>query len=257
MKYLMAACSDVGIKKSTNQDSLFIKLAETEYGQVCFAVLCDGMGGLAKGEVASATVVRHFADWFEKEFPKMLYRGIDPGELRRTWDNLIREVNDKIAYYSEHNNAKMGSTVVALLTVGEIFYIVNVGDSRAYRITGSEISLLTKDQTFVQREMDEGRMTCREAEQDARRSVLLQCVGASEVIDPDFYQGEITEHSVFMLCSDGFRHVVGEAEMKEKLNPGSMPDEETMERNARFLVELNKFRREEDNISVALVQVYR
>ena len=68
MKYLTIVETDVGIKKETNQDSLFIKVANTEYGEICFAVLCDGMGGLAKGELASATVLKQFGSWFEKEF---------------------------------------------------------------------------------------------------------------------------------------------------------------------------------------------
>lgn len=256
MNYLIAAHTDTGIKKQTNQDSLFIKTADTEYGQVCFAVLCDGMGGLAKGEVASATVIRQFSDWFEKEFPEMLYRGIKPEILKRTWENLIYEVNYKIGYYSERNNAKMGSTVVALLLTGDIYYIINVGDSRAYMVTDDSIVRLTKDQTFIQREMDEGRMTCDEAKRDPRRNVLLQCVGASTVIEPDFYLGQIRKRCVFLLCSDGFRHVIGEAEMQEKLSPSAMQNEEIMQQNAEFLTELNKFRKEDDNISVALVQVY-
>lgn len=256
MNYLIAAHTDIGIKKQTNQDSLLIKVADTEYGQVCFAVLCDGMGGLAKGEVASATVIRHFSDWFDREFPEMLYRGVKPEHLKRTWENLIYEVNYKIGYYSERNNARMGSTVVALLIIGNIYYIINVGDSRAYMTTVDNIVRLTKDQTFIQKEMDEGRMTYEEAKRDPRRNVLLQCVGASSVIEPDFYLGQIQGRCVFILCSDGFRHVIGEAEIQEKLNPLVLPDEETMRQNAEFLTELDKFRKEDDNISVALVQVY-
>lgn len=255
MKYLIAAHSDIGIKKKTNQDSLFIKVAETEYGDACFAVLCDGMGGLAKGELASATVIRHFSKWFEEEFPGILYRGINPVVLKKTWENLIYEVNYKIGYYSEKHNAQMGSTVVALLIVGEMYYIMNVGDSRAYLVTAEQLMQLTRDQTFIQKEMDEGRMTYEEARRDPRRNVLLQCVGASSVIEPDFYLGPIQEKSVFVLCSDGFRHVLGEPEIHEKFNPLVLSDENVMRQNAVFLTDLNKFRKEEDNISVALIKL--
>lgn len=254
MKYLVAAHSDIGIKKQTNQDSLFIKIAETEYGDACFAVLCDGMGGLAKGELASATVIRQFIKWFENEFATLLYRGINPIILKKTWENLIYEVNYKIEYYSEQNNAQMGSTVVALLIIGDMYYIMNVGDSRAYLITTDNIQQLTRDQTFIQKEMDEGRMTYEEARRDPRRNVLLQCVGASSVIEPDFYLGPVEKQNVFMLCSDGFRHVLGNAEMHEKFNPCALKDEEIMLQNAVFLTDLDKFRKEEDNISVALIK---
>lgn len=254
MNYLVTAYSDVGISKQTNQDSLFIKIADTDYGQVCFAVLCDGMGGLAKGELASATIIRNFSDWFEKEFPEILYLGIKPEVLKKTWENLIYESNYKIGYYSEQNKAKMGSTIVALLIVGEMYYIVNVGDSRAY-LLNERITQMTKDQTFIQREMDAGRMTPEEAKRDSRRNVLLQCVGASAVIEPDFYLGPLQGRSVFLLCSDGFRHVLAPEEIFEKLNPSVLTDEQVMYDNCVFLVELNKFRKEEDNISVALIQV--
>ena len=69
MGFLSIAHSDVGIKKNTNQDSVLIKQASTDYGEVLLSVICDGMGGLAKGEVASAALIRAFSDWFEKVFP--------------------------------------------------------------------------------------------------------------------------------------------------------------------------------------------
>ena len=61
MNFLTAAHTDVGIRKKTNQDSLMVRVADTEYGQVCMAVMCDGMGGLSKGELASATLSRLFS----------------------------------------------------------------------------------------------------------------------------------------------------------------------------------------------------
>jgi len=254
MEYLITAYSDIGIKKRTNQDSMFIKVAETEYGKVCFSVLCDGMGGLAKGELASASIIRDFSKWFEYEFPEMLYKGINPENLRKTWENLIYESNYKIGYYSQHHNAQMGSTVSALLIVDGIYYIIHVGDSRIYLLDNT-IKQLTKDQTFIQQEMDAGRMTPEEARRDPRRNMLLQCVGASNVIEPDFYLGEIQENSVFAICSDGFRHVITEEEIYAGLNPSISYNETIMYDNAVSLVELNKSRQEEDNISVALVRV--
>ena len=72
MKFLTAIQTDVGIRKKTNQDSVLVMEADTELGNVLFSVVCDGMGGLAKGEVASATVIREFARWFESDFPTIL-----------------------------------------------------------------------------------------------------------------------------------------------------------------------------------------
>lgn len=82
MNFMIAANSDIGIKKSTNQDSLLIKVAQTNLGKVCLCVVCDGMGGLANGELASATVIRTMENWFENIFPGMLKRGFRPEDLK-------------------------------------------------------------------------------------------------------------------------------------------------------------------------------
>ena len=69
MNFYIAGQTDVGIVKSTNQDSLLVKKITTDYGGMVFAILCDGMGGLAKGELASATVIRAFDEWAQNELP--------------------------------------------------------------------------------------------------------------------------------------------------------------------------------------------
>lgn len=230
-----------------------IKTADTDYGEVCFAAVCDGMGGLSKGELASATLIRLFSKWFEQEFPDILYRGISPEYLRRNWEQMVYEANYRLGSYSSQNQVMMGTTVAAILICSNMYYIINVGDSRVYELT-DRVYHLTKDQTVVQREIDLGNLTPEEAEKDPRRNILLQCVGASAVIDPEYTFGEVKNGCHFLLCSDGFRHVVSEKEMYRKLGPGAACTEEEMENNLRYMIELNKYRREEDNISGVLIR---
>ena len=97
-------------------------------------------------------------------------------------------------------------------------------------------------------------MTPEEARVSPQRNVLLQCVGASGVIVPDFYVGEYKRDQVFMLCSDGFRHVISPSEFYERLNPFRMRTERSMQENAVYFTELNKARNESDNISVVLIR---
>lgn len=253
MNFMIASHSDVGIKKNTNQDSLLIKVAQTNLGKVCLCVVCDGMGGLAKGELASATVIRTFENWFENAFPELIQREFDPEELRLQWDNIVLEQNQKISAYAASQGTRMGTTIVALLIIGNEYYIMNVGDSRAYLLT-DQLSLLTKDQTVVQYQLDMGMITWEEARVHPQRNVLLQCVGASEVVTPDFYNGSVTPDSMFVLCSDGFRHVITPEEIYDNLNPGLLVNEQRMKENAVWLTELDKQRQEVDNISVALVR---
>lgn len=253
MDFMIAAHSDVGIKKHANQDALLIKTAQTNLGKVCLCVVCDGMGGLSNGELASATVIREMERWFEQQFPQNLQKGFDSEKMRLEWDNIVLEQNKKLAQYASARGLRMGTTVTALLIAGNKYYIMNVGDSRAYMLT-DRVTLLTKDQTFVQYEIDNGRMTLEEAAVHPQRNVLLQCVGASDSVIPDFFSGEACADTVFMLCSDGFRHVISDDEIYEKLNPYALSSEQAMKENAVWLTELNKQRREPDNISVALVR---
>ena len=141
-----------------------------------------------------------------------------------------------------------------LLLFQNRYYITNVGDTRAYLAAG-QLRQITKDHTVVAREIERGSMTQEQARLDPRRNVLLQCVGASPVIDPDFFSGEARPGSLFLLCSDGFRHEITEQEIFSRLNPAILRNENDMRAGAVSLVELNKQRQEQDNISIALVKV--
>lgn len=255
MNFLTAYHTDVGIKKQTNQDSILIHQAQSDVGNVLLAVVCDGMGGLAKGEVASAMMIKSFSNWFCVELPVMLSEGFQPEALRASWENLVYTVNRKIGDYSDQTGVSMGTTCVALLVVDKTYYIMNIGDSRIYLISDN-IYQLTKDQTYVQREMDLGHMTYEQAMQDPQRNVLLQCVGASSVIEPDFFMGDIDINQCYMLCCDGFRHVIDPSEFFQYLNPGVSNDPAVMKQNLVYLTELNKQRLETDNISAILIRTY-
>ena len=106
------------------------------------------------------------------------------------------------------------------------------------------------------REVALGNMTEEEAHKDARRSVLLQCVGASEDVYPDFFFGDVNDNAVYMMCSDGFRHEITPDEIYAKLAPQVLLDDDTMNRHSVELIELNKQRQENDNISVVLVRTF-
>ena len=257
MFFKIAAHSDVGIVKETNQDSVLVKVAQTNHGRVCLCVVCDGMGGLSNGELASATVIREFEHWFEKQLPPMLSTPVFPVvELRLQWDNIVLTQNDKLTAYASKTGTRMGTTAVAFLILGDKYYVMNVGDSRAYMLSDA-IYQLTKDQTYVQYEMDMGHMTWEQAQTHPQRNALLQCIGASEVIKPDYFVGDVEPDMTFILCSDGFRHVISPDEIYEKLRPDILDNEEVMLQNARDLVELNKSRKEVDNISVAVIRTCR
>ncbi len=255
MNFIVTANTDVGIVKSTNQDSLSVRVVNTPQGRMVFALLCDGMGGLEKGEVASASVIRAFDGWLHNELPLLCTAPIEDYMIREQWCRIVTDQNTTIKHYGARQGVKLGTTVVAMLITQNRYYILNVGDSRAYEIRDC-VKQITSDQTFVAREIALGNMTEEQALTDERRNVLLQCVGASDDVYPDMFFGEVHENAVYMLCSDGFRHEISSDEIFEKLNPNVLFDENIMRTHSAELIELNKVRKERDNISVALVRTF-
>lgn len=254
MRFVATADTDIGISKNTNQDSVLIKHASYDGGEVLLAVICDGMGGLAKGELASATVVRAFAKWFDEELPYEL-ENVDLKVIGGKWALMLKDLNVRILEASKkhcRSGEAMGTTFTGILFVNDRYVIAHVGDTRVYQIT-SAMKQLTTDQTFVSREVSRGTMTLEQALHDKRRNMLLQCVGASDTVEPQILTGTAVR-GAYMLCSDGFRHEITEREMYESLNPVNLMNQKAMHSNAKYLIELVKSRREKDNISVVLIK---
>ncbi len=252
MHFTATADTDIGIAKATNQDSVLIKHASYSNGEIMMAIVCDGMGGLSKGELASATVIRAFANWFDTELPFELEH-LDLGVISGKWSHMLKDLNLRIREYSRDNDiASMGTTFSGILLVGDQYMFAHVGDSRIYQI-GSGLNQLTTDQTFVAREIRRGTMTPEQAKKDKRRNLLLQCVGASDVVEPQTQIGK-TEKGAYMICSDGFRHEISNEEIFESLNPVNLLNKYAMHSNVKYLIDLVKSRNEKDNISVVLIK---
>jgi len=253
MRYIAVAETDVGISKNINEDSVLVKHAKCSLGEVLLAVVCDGLGGLDKGELASATVIREFSRWFDEELPFEL-ENLDMQVIGEKWSLLIKDLNVKMLEYSYKTGMNIGTTFTGLLMAEDKYIIGHVGDTRVYYINTS-IKQLTIDQTFVANEVRKGTLTLEEAKTDKRKNMLLQCVGASSKVEPDIIQG-ICEKGAYMLCSDGFRHEITEDEMYNSLNPMNLINKEAMYSNVQYLIDKNKKRREKDNISAILIKAY-
>ena len=253
MNFIIAADTDVGLVKEVNQDSLMVMRLHTPQGEMAFAVVCDGMGGHAKGEVASANVVRAFRKWATEELPKLCVRPLEDTDIRRQWKQIVQEQSDRIKHYASRFGASMGTTLVAVLLTQSRYYILNIGDSRAYEIT-SGMRQITNDHSYIAREIAMGRLTEEEAAVHPLRNGLLRGIGTSGELEPEMFFGAVKSNAVYMLCSDGFRHEISSEEMYTYLNPAALTDPYTMKAGARTLIELNKWRKELDNISVALIR---
>lgn len=249
--------TDVGIKKKVNQDSLIIRKAMTEVGEVTFISVCDGMGGLSFGELASAEAVNVLNSWFDEDLPELLMEGISDQSFKDSILPRIEEADEKISQYGREHNADCGTTMTAILLYNNQYATVNVGDSRIYKLTAKGVEQLTHDQSVVQQLLDSGQITVEESETHPQRSVLLQCVGIGERAVPDFTFGSYEEGDVFFACSDGFRHKLTAEEMYQALYVNQKTDvEDDNERKKDlierldYLIKVVKERGELDNITV-------
>lgn len=255
MNFIVTGSTDIGLTKRTNQDSLLIRVFNTSAGRMVLAVMCDGMGGLSKGEVASATVIRAFDQWSLQELPQLCHSGITDTLIRSSWENVIHRENQKIMSYGKRLGIQLGTTVTAMLLTESRYYIVHVGDSRAYELH-DRIRQLTKDQTLVAREVAQGLLTEEQAKVDSRRSVLLQCIGVTDEVYPEMFFGQTQLDAVYLLCCDGFIHELTLDELYQAFYPQAMYDEQIMQQASVNMIELNKQRCEEDNITVALIRTF-
>ena len=254
MNVLTAYHTDVGIEKETNQDSLCIEIAETKIGTVVMAMVCDGMGGLSRGELASANVIRAFKNWFEKELPEQLSIN-NSDDIKYHWDRLIKEQNQRIAEYGKKNHLQLGTTLTVLLIVDEHFTLIgHVGDTRAYLVS-DKLEQITEDQTLVNLEIKRGNLKPEDVSTYSRKNVLLQCIGASKTVDPMFINGKANPGDVYLICSDGFRHEISEDEILSALRPAELTDEAAIEQKLKELTETNKQREEKDNITAVVVKI--
>ncbi|SDS55305.1 protein phosphatase [Pseudarthrobacter equi] len=233
MRY--AARSDVGRIRSKNDDSA--------YAGRHLAVVADGMGGHAGGDVASAATVLDMI-----HLDRADYEG-DAGTI------LADEIQTANSLLSElvHINPKlagMGTTVTALLLAEGQLHFAHIGDSRAYRLRDGEFEQVSVDHTFVQRLIDEGRLKPEEAETHPHKNVLMRVLGdvdASPELDLDTLEARPGDR--WLLCSDGLNYVAGHAvERTVKETPNLRECVET-------LVDLTLEAGSPDNVTVIMLEI--
>lgn len=267
MEFKVCVSTDKGTVKEVNQDSTMVKVAYAgSVGRIAMGVLCDGMGGLSHGEVASSMLIERFEQWFAMELPAVLGRitevenlDEDRGKydiisnIRQEWMSITEETNLRILSHGMQQGAALGTTIVSFLMVGREFIVMNVGDSRVYMLTDNTIDLLTHDQSVVQNMIDRGIITEQEAEANPQKSVLLQCVGVADHVEPQFIRGVIGEQTTMLLCSDGFWRKASKEELLTELSPSNCDSEESMREHLDGLLDKVKDRGETDNISAILI----
>jgi PPM family protein phosphatase len=228
-----AARSDRGLVRANNEDSV--------YAGARLLALADGMGGHAAGEVASQLVIAALAHLDDDE---------PGGDLLSKLDQAVREGNSAIAAHVELDPELdgMGTTLTAILFAGNRLGLVHIGDSRGYLLRDGELTQITKDDTFVQTLVDEGRITAEEAHSHPQRSLIMRALTGHEV-EPTLIMREARAGDRYLLCSDGLSDPVSQETILEALQ---LPD---VAESADRLIELALRGGGPDNVTVVVADV--
>lgn len=230
--------SDKGMKRSANEDSFFID--ET----MKLFIVADGMGGHLGGKEASRMAVEEVARLFAEHIND---RNISPINLIRS---SIYSAN-KLIYARGQREwflRGMGTTVSLLYLKDNEAWIGHVGDSRIYLCRHGNLSILTRDHSWVSEQLKAGFISEEQAQRHFMKNVITRSVGYKEDVEVDTYRYDVKDGDVFLLCSDGLSNVVSESEMLYAIEDG-------FDMASEKLIRLANERGGPDNITVVLVRV--
>jgi protein phosphatase len=200
--------TDVGVVRRQNQDAFATMLDEDR--RIAVFIVCDGMGGAQAGNIASSMA----ADSFMESVKRSVDNGAG-GDAAAMLSAAVASANTAVYDKSagDESCAGMGTTLVAAAVTRDGCTVVNIGDSRAYKITGDAIYQVTKDHSVVEEMIDRGDITRMEAKEHPKKNLITRALGTNADEPPDIFRPELNEGDFLLLCSDGLSNIVEEREM--------------------------------------------
>lgn len=236
--------TDTGRVRTHNEDSVTIlKNASGEH----LMIVCDGMGGHRKGEVASSMAIAALGTRFNK------ISSIGSKLDAVNWLNdSISEINKNILEYAEANpdSTGMGTTIVVALLTHDYLIFGNIGDSSGFVIKKGKLHKVTKDHTLVNLLVQAGNLTEEEAKFHPKKNVLMKALGAAEKCELDIFDVDMTVDGIF-LCSDGLTNMLTFEQIEKVLDESEIPIEEKVSK----LIRKCNARGGTDNISIAYLLI--
>ncbi len=192
----------IGLKRETNQDAYDAGVFDS--GDT-WAVVCDGMGGVSGGQIASGICVEKVSEAIKRGYRD----GMTVNSAKNLLISAVSAANSAVFEKSLNTPELkgMGTTIVAIIVLGDIAVIAHVGDSRAYLIN-EKITQLTKDHSFVQLLVDTGKITQEEARTHPDSNVITRAVGIENFVDAEIDIVDITTADKILICTDGLNGYV-------------------------------------------------
>ena len=202
------ALTDRGYVRSQNQDTYMTHQLDKN---TLLSVVCDGMGGAKSGNVASQMA----AEVFVQEVQRSWMAGMSKERISQVMQTAVRLANttvfDQSRQFEEFQG--MGTTLVAALIQGKLATVVNVGDSRAYKVDQDGIRQITKDHSMVQLMVDRGELTPEMAKTYPGKNLITRAVGTEPTVVTDVFQLEMEKDDCLLLCSDGMSNMMDDQEI--------------------------------------------
>jgi serine/threonine protein phosphatase PrpC len=241
--------SDLGRKRTSNEDAYFID------DRLGLYVVADGMGGHAAGEVASQEAVETVYGMVKRGIGtlRLLANPIvdtDASAACRLLESSIQAATYMVYSLAEMDRGKtgMGTTISALLVLGEFAVVGQVGDSRIYRVHGGDTQQLTEDHTLIAWQLKQGLITPQEAKRSPHRNVITRAVGNRDYVQVDTAIVPLQTGDRFLLCSDGLHGYLHDADIAPIVSLGS-------EAAVKRFIALANERGGKDNITAILVEM--
>ena len=244
----VAGISNVGMKRSTNQDRYKVLVPHAPLGAEALLLVADGMGGQQAGDVASQMTVDGMAPQLNKSLPgnpPFDYKGI--GALLKA---AVEEVNASVWEASKKIEYRgMGTTLTAAVIHGHDLIMANAGDSRGYLLSNGTIRRITRDHSWVEEQVQAGVLSHEEADRHPNRNIITRAIGIAGSVEVDIFREEIHKGDVIMMCSDGLYSLVTDSEIAEVIE-NSEPS-----KACDTLVKMANDRGGHDNITIVIALV--
>jgi serine/threonine protein phosphatase PrpC len=251
MRVRFSGETNIGMKRAHNEDSIHLPTEER------LAIVADGMGGHASGEVASRmavdTVVEHFKNTSEDQevtWPYKLDRA--PRYDANRLVTAIKLANQKIFEHSKSNEAQkgMGTTIVATSFLDDKVVIAHVGDSRVYRIRDGVIEQLTEDHSLINDYIRMKKLSADQVGNFQHKNVIVRALGMKESVQVDIQLDTPKLGDIYVLCSDGLSGMVNDSQLA-----GLAASEMDLDKAASRLIKVANENGGVDNISVVLARL--
>ncbi len=211
----IVAKTDKGIVRDSNQDAYAVGELP---GEVAWAVVCDGMGGAAGGNIASALAVKVISDKITASYNEKMR----DSSIKNMLDSAITAANIEVydMAYARPELMGMGTTVVCAIVRDNVAFIAHAGDSRAYIANSKGLNQITVDHSYVQDLVNQGKLTPEEAENHPRKNYITRAVGVDKRIEIDYFQTDFEDDEVLLLCTDGLTNYVDINDMFNDISDG-------------------------------------